>query len=129
MLAVLSERIERYLGKFRGAIAHANKHHGLWPSAKGDPMGGGAIYDAVRRRTMVGLGIPVNLHHFRSAAGNLWSISDPANVRGARDLLGHSNFGTTERHYIGAESRLAGRVLAKVLRSPRQKLTPDRTRV
>jgi hypothetical protein len=93
VLAVLSERIERYLGKFRGAIAHANKHHGLWPSAKGDPMGGGAIYDAVRRRTMVGLGLPINLHRFRGAAGSLWSILDPANVRGVKDLLGYTDTG------------------------------------
>jgi integrase len=79
-------------------------------------MNGGAIYDAVRRRTIVGLGFPVNLHRFRFAAGNLWSISDPMNVRGVKDLLGHSTFGTTERHYIGAQSRLAGRALAKMLR-------------
>ena len=44
---------------------------------------------------------------FRSAAGNLWSISDPVNVRVAKDLLGHIDFVTTERHYIGAQSRLA----------------------
>ena len=78
-------------------------------------MGGGAIYDAVRRRTMVGLGLSINLHRFRAVAGNLWSTVDPANVRGVKDLLGHADFGTTERHYIGAQSRLAGRALAKML--------------
>ena len=78
-------------------------------------MGGGAIYDAVRRRTMVGLGLSINLHRFRGAAGTLWSILDPANVRGVKDLLGHANFGTTERHYIGARTRVAGRALAKAL--------------
>jgi len=112
----LSERINLYLVEFRGALMGANMHQGLWPSAKGQPMNGGAIYDAVRRRTIVGLGFPVNLHRFRVAAGNLWSISDPVNVRGVKDLLGHSTFGTTERHYIGAQSRSAGRALAKMLR-------------
>jgi integrase len=116
----LSEPIALYLTKFRPKITGANKHQGLWPSAKGHPMNGGAIYDAVRRRTLEGLGLPVNLHRFRSAAGNLWSTSDPINVRGTRDLLGHIDFGTTERHYIGAQSRLAGRLLAKALRFPRQ---------
>jgi hypothetical protein len=33
-----------------------------------------------------------------------------------KDLLGQTDFGTTEKHYIGAQSRLAGRALAKVLR-------------
>lgn len=125
----LSEPIDLYLTAFRAAITGANKHQGFWPSAKGYPMRGGAIYDAVCRRTLEGLGFPVNLHRFRGAAGNLWSISDPMNVRGAKDLLGHTDFGTTERHYIGAQSRLVGRALTKVLRSPRQRVTPDRTRV
>jgi hypothetical protein len=115
----LSEPIGLYLTKFRPKITGANKHQGLWPSAKGYPMGGGAIYDAVRCRTLERLGVPVNLHHFRGAAGNLWSILDPVNVRGAKDLLGHTDFGTTQRHYIGAQSRLAGRALATVLRVPR----------
>ena len=124
---VLSESMDLYLTKFRPKITGANRHQGLWPSAKGRPMVGGAIYDAVRRRTIERLGIPVNLHRFRGAAGNLWSISDPVNVRGAKDLLGHTDFKTTERHYLGARSRMAGRAFARVLRSPRQKLTPDRS--
>jgi integrase len=115
----LSERIDLYLARFRRAITGANTHHGLWPSARGKPMDGGSIYDAVRRRTTEALGFPVNLHSFRRAAGNLWSISDPVNVRGVKDLLGQTDFGTTEKHYIGAQSRLAGRALAKVLRSSR----------
>jgi integrase len=80
-------------------------------------MHGGAIYDAVRRHTFERLSVSVNLHRFRGAAGNLWSISDPKNVRGAKDLLGHTGFGTTERHYIAAQSRLAGRAFANVVRS------------
>ena len=112
----LSERIDVYLVRFRSAITGSNDHQGLWPSARGKPMGDGAIYDAVRRRTTEALGFPINLHSFRRAAGNLWSISDPVNVRGVKDLLGQSAFATTEKHYIGAQSRLAGRALAKVLR-------------
>ena len=112
----LCECINLYLADFRGAIMGANTHQGLWPSAKGHPMSGGAIYDAVRRRTIARLGSPINLHRFRGAAGNLWSISDPMNVRGVKDLLGHTDFGTTERHYISSQSRLAGRALAKLLR-------------
>lgn len=79
-------------------------------------MSAGAVYDAVRRRTTEALGFPVNLHYFRRAAGNLWSIADPANVQGVKDLLGQTSFGTTEKHYIGAQSRLAGRGLANMLR-------------
>src|SRR5262245_7428475 len=55
---------------------------------------------------------PVNLHRFRHAAASLWSVRDPKNVRGAKDLFGHSSFRTTEKHYVMAQSRLAGRALA-----------------
>ena len=108
----LSARIDRYLAEFRDAIPGATKHSGLWPSNKGRPMDGGAIYARVRQRTRDALGFPVNLHRFRHAAATLWSISDPKNVRGAKDLLGHSSFRTTEKHYVMAQSRLAGRALA-----------------
>ena len=112
----LSRRISLFIARFRGRIPGAKRHDGLWPSTRGRPMDGGSIYDAVRRRTTEALGFAVNLHRFRLAAGNLWSIADPANVRGVKDLLGQTSFGTTEKHYIGAQSRLAGRALAKVLR-------------
>jgi integrase len=108
----LSARIDRYLAEFRDAIPGATRHSGLWPSNKGRPMDGGAIYARVRQRTKDALGFPVNLHRFRHAAATLWSVSDPKNVRGARDLLGHSSFRTTENHYVMAQSRLAGRALA-----------------
>ena len=44
----------------------------------------------------------MNLHRFRHAAASFWSIRDPVNVRGAKDLLGQASFGITEKHYIMA---------------------------
>ncbi len=65
-----------------------------------------------RKRTKKAFGFGVNLHRFRHAAASFWSLHDPVNVRGAKDLLGHATFGTTEKYYIMAQSRLAGRALA-----------------
>jgi integrase len=79
-----------------------------------------AIYNAVRRRTKKAFGFAVNLHRFRHAAASFWSIQDPANVRGAKDLLGQASFGITEKHYIMAQSRLAGRVLARIVDAARK---------
>ena len=89
----LSRRISLFIARFRGRIPGAKRHDGLWPSTRGRPMDGGSIYDAVRRRTTEALGFAVNLHRFRLAAGNLWSIADPANVRGVKDLLAFSRTG------------------------------------
>jgi integrase len=116
----LSGRISLYLDRFRRTIPGADSHDGLWPSTRGRPMDDGSIYDMVRRRTTEALGFPINLHRFRLAAGNLWSIADPTNVRGVKDLLGQIRFATTEKHYIGAQSRLAGRALADALRPSRR---------
>ena len=113
--AALSARIDVYLQKFRKRIPGADTHDGLWASNKGRAMDDGTIYDMVRHRTREAFGFPVNLHRFRHAALTFWSIQDPKNVRGGKDLLGHVSFGTTEKHYIMSQSRMAGRVLARIL--------------
>jgi integrase/recombinase XerD len=118
--AHLSARIDRYLAHFRDAIPSATKHDGLWPSNEGRPMDDGTIYDRVRQRTHEAFGFPVNLHRFRHAAATFWSSNDPKNVRGAKDLLGHASFGTTEKYYVMAQSRLAGRALAQAIGSARK---------
>ncbi len=111
----LSARIDEYLERFRRRIPGTEKHAGLWASNLGRPMGDDAIYVAVRKRTRKAFGFGVNLHRFRHAAASFWSIHDPTNVRGAKDLLGQMTFATTETHYIMAQSRLAGRVLRRVI--------------
>jgi hypothetical protein len=70
----------------------ASLHDGLWPSNKGGPMSAYAIYNAVCKRTEAAFGFRVSPHRFRHAAGTLWSIEDPENVRGVKDLLGHVSF-------------------------------------
>ncbi len=117
--AKLSGRIDLYLNQFRCRIRSAGAHDYLWASNRGRPMSNGAIYAAVQRRTREALGFPVNPHRFRHAAATLWSIRDPVNVRGVKDLLGHASFGTTEKYYIMAQSRIAGRALARAIGSKR----------
>jgi integrase/recombinase XerD len=111
----ISMRIDEYLKRFRGRIPDAGKHLGLWVSNKGCPMSDDAIYAAVFKRTKKALGFGVNLHRFRHAAASLWSIQDPVNVRGVKDLLGQDSFNNTETHYIMSRSRTAGRKLAFAL--------------
>ena len=111
----LSARIDLYLERFRGRIPGADKHTSLWPSNLSRPMCPDAIYYAVLKRTKRAFGFGVNLHRFRHAAASFWSSHDPVNVRGVKDLLGQTSFATTEGHYIMAQSRLAGRALARAI--------------
>ncbi len=78
------------------------------------------IYLAVLKRTKSVFGFGVNLHRFRHAAASFWASYDPANVRGVKDLLGHSSFHTTEKHYIMAQSRMAGRAFARLIDTVRK---------
>jgi len=116
----LCARIDVYLQRFRPRIPGAHTHTGLWVSNKRRPMSAIAIYNAVRRRTKNAFGFAVNLHRFRHAAASLWSIRDPVNVRGSKDLLGQASYGNTEKHYIMAQSRLAGRALAQAVDAARK---------
>jgi integrase/recombinase XerD len=109
----LSRRVDTYVNEIRRRTAGADTHDYLWASSRGGPLRAQLIYKAVRRRTRKALGFPINLHRFRLAAATLWSVRDPGNVRGAKDLLGHASFATTEKYYIMAQSRLAGRALAR----------------
>jgi integrase len=116
----LCRRIDLYLQRFRCRIPGAGTHTAPWASNKGRPMSAIGIYNAVRRRTKKAFGFEVNLHRFRHAAASFWSIRDPVNVRGAKDLLGQASFGITEKHYIMAQSRLAGRALAHAVDAARK---------
>jgi hypothetical protein len=116
----MSARIDVHMDRFRGRIPGADKHTSPWASNKGRPMSADAIYRAVGRRTKEAFGFEVNLHRFRHAAASLWSTHDPANVRGAKDLLGHASFVTTEKYYVMGQSRIAGRALAHAINSVRK---------
>ena len=113
--AALSQRVDVYLRDFRDQIPGARAHDAMWPAQSGGPMSYDGIYKIIRRHTEAAFGFPINPHAFRTAAGNLWSIHDPKNVRGVKDLLGHSNFRTTEKFYITAQSRLAGHALTRAV--------------
>ena len=111
----LSSRIDLYLRRFRSRIPGAESHTSPWASNQGRPMCAGAIYDTVCKRTKNAFGFAINLHRFRHAAATFWSIHDPANVHGSKDLLGQVSFQMTEKHYIMGQSRLAGRAVARIV--------------
>ena len=116
----LCTRIDLYLERFRRHIPGADTHSVVWASNKKRPMSTVGIDKAVRRRTKKAFGFAVNLHRFRHAAASFWSIRDPVNVRGVKDLLGQATFGITEKHYIMRQSRLAGRALAHAVDAARK---------
>jgi integrase/transposase len=123
----LSVRIHTYLNKFRPRFPGAETQDALWLSLRkrGRPLTASQIYRSVVLRTTAAFGFAVNPHRFRHAAATFWGERDPANVRGAKDLLGHASFQMTEKHYNMAKSHNAGRKLAKVIDRARSSIRPQ----
>lgn len=116
----LSKAMDLYLERYRLAFPGADRHDYLWTYI-GRPM----TDKMVRRRTIKwtqgALGVPVSPHRFRNAAANFIVIVDPENIRVAKDLLAHKSFDMTEKHYIdAAQSRIAGRELARLLQQDQE---------
>jgi len=111
----VGERLDRYLAHYRPIIYGSHTHPALWASDKGCPMKGGAIYDAVCRRTEAAFGQRVYLHLFRDAAATFWSMESPEAILGTRDLLGHRSIGTTDRYYRHAQTVPAARRYAQII--------------
>lgn len=117
----LSQSIDTYLSRFRPKLPGAAGHDGLWASNKSGPLRETAMLDTVGQWTAKHLGYRATLHAFRRAAGSLHAKHNPANVRVARDLLGHADLATTQHHYIEAETRQAAVMLQAAVREARRR--------
>ena len=116
----MSERIDLYLEQFRSRIPGADKHAGLWASNKSRPMFlMASIWPCANARKGPSdlASICIDFVMQRPASGQ---VRIPVNVKGVKDLLGHASFGTTQKHYIMAQSRLAGRVFARAIDAVRK---------
>lgn len=125
----LSAYVDEYLLRFRSAYVRTGSEAALWLVRFDRPISAVTIRARITRRTKEAFGFPVSPHRFRHAAGTFCSVHDPANVRVAKDLLGHASFSTTQRYYISAQSRIAGRALQSVLRVRRGRRPPCRGRM
>lgn len=113
----LSQAVDQFIARFRPRIYRSAMHRGVWPSRQGIPLKGISIYAIITKRTKAEFGVAVSPHRFRHAAATYLAVRDPANVRMAKDLLGHTSFTTTDTYYLIAQSRIAGKALARAIRS------------
>ena len=90
-------------------IHGADRHDGLWASAKGCPMSGEALYERVCLHTARAFGHAINLHLFRDCVATTIAVDDPVHVGIAAELLGHASLAMTERYYIQAGTMEATR--------------------
>jgi len=81
----------------------------LWPSlARRQPqMTPHGIYTRITQITEKHLGVAISPHLFRDAAATFIVDLAPEHARTAAAVLQHRSFGTTSRHYVHGQQRLA----------------------
>ena len=117
----LSSYLETYLGIIRPRMLRPPECKALWVSPKGGAITYSAIWLITTRHTLRRLGIRIAPHDARDAAATTWAIAAPDQIGVARDLLGHSDLRTTNRHYNRARGIEASRVHALVIKGMRRK--------
>lgn len=113
----LAPAIETWLERYRPVLLarHGRWRRGsdgagdaLWVSKDGTAMTRMGLSFRLRRLTQRHLDRAVGPHAFRAAAATEIAERDPAHVRIAAPLLGHTTFATADRHYVQARGRAAG---------------------
>ena len=112
----------RYLHEVRPRFYRVDRHQGLWPSSKGNPLTLAGIYQLVTQRTRAAFDHAIHPHLFRDIAATTLALARPEQALLARDLLNHSDFRMTEGHYLHAQTAEAGRSYANSIESLRRTL-------
>ena len=91
----------------------------LWITQYGLAVSDKATVSCLEKHTTARFGHYVNCHLFRDCAATTMANKDPAHVRIAATLLGHTSFHSTQDNYIAADTRLAAARYADLVRSLR----------
>jgi integrase len=111
--AKVTARLKRYIAEFRSRLPEADGPY-LFPGSNGGPRSKTAMADAIRRG-MRRAGLEMNPHLFRHFLGKIITEADPGAYIAVSRVLGHSTLNTTMGHYLGTESKAAGRHVDRLL--------------
>jgi integrase len=113
--------VDRYLEVHRPVLLGDRQSPFLWITQDGAPMRQHAIRTRIALWTEQRLGVRLTPHQFRTCAATSLAVDDPAHVRAAMPLLGHSCLATSERYYNKAESLTASRRHAETVLTLRRR--------
>jgi integrase len=111
--AEITARLKRHIAEFRSRLPEADGSY-LFPGHKGGPRSNTAMADAIRRG-MRRAGLEMNPHLFRHFLGKIVTEADPGAYLAVSRVLGHTTLNTTMGHYLGTESKAAGRHVDRLL--------------
>ncbi len=110
MVALLDE----HLRAFRPHLPWSDSDW-LFPGEDGKPRSKNSMYEAIRSAAGKHAGLVMNPHLFRHALAKIVVERDPAAEYAVQRTLGHSTMNPTYAHYLGTETRAAGRHLDGLL--------------
>jgi integrase len=112
--------LKRHLAELRPRLPGSDGPY-LFPGPDGEARSktslAGAIYKAMRNRA----GLEMNPHLFRHAIAKIAVEADPGAYLAVSRVLGHTTLDTTMGHYLGTESKAAGRHVDKLLTEAKSK--------
>lgn len=115
----LSTHIETYISDYRPYLLRRTNHGTsggpFWGSYLGRQAHAQTIASAICSRTKAALGVQVNLHHFRECAATTTAFAAPDHVRILPAVLGHSDYKTTQKHYIASQTNKAADLYQSVI--------------
>ena len=111
--AEVTARLKHHIAEFRPRLPEADGPY-LFPGPEGGP--------APRRRcrtrsaaACAGPGLEMNPHLFRHAIAKIAVEADPGAYLPVSRVLGHTTLDTTMGHYLGTETKAAGRHVDRLL--------------
>jgi integrase len=105
----LDPYLARYIREIRPRLLRGADYDALWPSLKGGPLRGDAIYTMVRRRTANSCGKAMALHDFRRSAATFLAMDAPEKVGLIPGVLQHTGPEVGQQIYNLARSTNASR--------------------
>lgn len=108
--ALLKHHITEYRLQMPGAAGPC-----LFPGPDGRPRSKTALSDGIGKALRERAGLEMNLHLFRHAIAKIAVEADPGAYLAVSRVLGHTTLDTTMGHYLGTESKAAGRHVDRLL--------------
>jgi integrase len=109
----VTARLKDHIAGFRPRLPEADGPY-LFPGVNSQARSKTALSDAIRRG-MRRAGLEMNPHLFRHTIAKITVEADPGAYLAVSRVLGHTTLNTTMSHYLGTESKAAGRHVDRLL--------------
>ncbi len=106
--------LKEYLDVVRPQMLRRASCAAIWVTFRGRPLSYVTICKVFARLSRH-LGIRITPHDVRDAAATTWAIMRPEQIGVSRDLLGHAELRTTDRHYNRARGMEASRAYGALI--------------